>query len=50
MEKIKLAYLMLKEKFNLNFLKKIGCEVVALGSEFEKWGGGEKGKQGDKMV
>lgn len=32
MEKIKLAYLVLKKTFKLNFLEKIGFDVFAFGS------------------
>lgn len=34
MEKIKLAYLLLKKTFKLNFLQKIGIDVFALNSTY----------------
>lgn len=38
MEKIKLAYVLLKTTFKINFLEKIGFDMVALSSNFELTG------------
>ncbi len=38
MDRIKLAYLRLKEKLRVNNFKKIGCTVFAIHDNFERYG------------
>ena len=47
MEKIKLAYVLLKSTFKMNFLEKMGFDTVALSDDFELKGtGGNEGVRG----
>lgn len=46
MEKTKLCYLSIKNHFKINYLKKMGVDFLALGSQYEKFGERGSGKGG----
>lgn len=46
MEKTKLCYLSIKNHFKINYLKKMGVDFLALGSQYEKFGEIGSGKGG----
>ncbi len=40
MERIKLCYLIVKFNFKINYLEKMGIDILALNNDFEKFGDG----------